>query len=238
MRNCFNNTIKSFRELIKLTQKDVTGLLKAISEYHSRFSDTKLPIVVYYPKYQIPDEHRRVPPKSQELLWESHVNLIKGSANYNVTNVNDTVDIIECTLGNSGSPIIYRELAQIAKRIGGEYSNIRNMFMLSSIPMDWHMYRYLDTLSNKGFRLIESYTAQIHTPLEFNNKVFGNEYVPFTPYTHLVLGDKVLIEPMVKRNDKKDFIELAKKDKWNWKSHDIVNNLIESQFKLSSKLQL
>ncbi len=129
--------------------------------------------------------------------------------------------------GSSMTPP-YKRLLDIVKDI----SVTKNILMISSNCIDYHLARYVD-----NFVLLESHTGEWKKPHILNKKVFGEEYVdvPFYPATHYCLGDKSMILPQIPIKGKEILKAMAKADNWNTKSMAYVKEQIIKTFNIDSK---
>lgn len=87
----------------------------------------------------------------------------------------------------------------------------RKVLMISHVPLDFHLYR----IFGKNFSILESYTGAIKVQKQFGKKVFNNDVVPFSKYTHLLYGDKYYLKSLIPIKVKKQITELATKEHWS-----------------------
>ena len=85
------------------------------------------------------------------------------------------------------------------------------------------------------YRLFETYTGKLKDYKDLGHKVFKVPYVPFNKYTHVLFGDSIHIKPMVVRNTKKAFLDLAFRDKWPILGDERIKSSI-TQFDPTTKL--
>lgn len=97
----------------------------------------------------------------------------------------------------------------------------RRYMLISHIAMDFHLFK-----EYKNMYLLESYTARIRTREELGEKVFKSPQVPFNTYTHLLFGDSTRIQPSVTAKKKREFLELADKDRWNYLDPEKIKRAI------------
>ena len=81
--------------------------------------------------------------------------------------------------------------------------------MVSHIPLDFHLFRYFHNL-----HLVESYTGNMKVYNQLGKKVFGNEDIPFNKYTHLLLGDKWYMQPIIDPKQRNILKDTAVREKW------------------------
>lgn len=108
----------------------------------------------------------------------------------------------------------YRKLFNISRMT----KTTQRIIMLSHVYSDFHI-----VSTRPDVKLLESYTGDTVPPGELGVKVFGTDIVPFYPETHLLLGDKHYVKPLMVRNDKKLVIQTAADEKWRYKSREAVS---------------
>jgi hypothetical protein len=207
-------------------RKDVAGriiageisddLVRIISRMQEVFpAETKNAIIFYatdYLRVLTPHFSRVTPPSKAEYLVACSTLL-------------DSLKTAKQTIGNTTIIYIkippikhyYRKLLAMAKVAGtNEYS-----IMLSHVYCDFHIINH-----RPDMKLLESYTGEILNPSDLGNKIFGTPDVPFFPETHLLLGDKHYVKPLMVRNDKKAVIQTAIDERWKYKSREFIRSSI------------
>ena len=91
--------------------------------------------------------------------------------------------------------------------------------MISHNPIDWH----IGYLGRKAI-MYRSYTgvAVEMTPRNLGPIVFDNPNVPFTPVTHVLLGDKSFLRGFLRGKDKESFLEAARREKFILRSENYI----------------
>lgn len=82
--------------------------------------------------------------------------------------------------------------------------------LVSHRPLDWHVARRLHAVS-----LVESYTGSVRHVVQFGERLFKSDTIPFYPTTHRLFGDGVDVRPFVSGKPRAQLIEHAKLKKWN-----------------------
>lgn len=95
--------------------------------------------------------------------------------------------------------------------LSGSIPNLPHVttMMVSHIPLDFHLFRYFSNL-----QLVESYTGNMKMYNQLGKKVFGTEDIPFNKYTHLLLGDKWYMQPIINAKQRNTLKEAAIREKW------------------------
>jgi hypothetical protein len=111
----------------------------------------------------------------------------------------------------------YTKLENVTQAI----TTCREMLMLSSYPIDWHVRSLF-----KNFVVINSFTGEVIPTFNFPEKVFGEAYkhIPFYPETHFWMGDKNLLNHKLKPAAKHKLEVLAEKENWLGKSMSFVSD--------------
>jgi len=111
-------------------------------------------------------------------------------------------------IGNSLRQPSYKGLAELCGKLTPSEVTIN---IISHNPIDWHI-GYL----GRKCLLYRSYTGTCieMTPKNLGPIVFDNPNVPFTPVTHVLLGDKSVIKGFLKGTDKDNFLKAASHEKF------------------------
>lgn len=104
--------------------------------------------------------------------------------------------------------------------------NTNTCLLVSHVPLDFHVTRWI-----KSINVLESYTGKIVDVKDLPSKVFKQLDVPFNEYTHVMLGDKDFLQPVLKRKEKQRLIDLATSENWIIRTANYIkNSLIEHNF--------
>lgn len=112
-----------------------------------------------------------------------------------------------------------RVARQLAWKVNA-FLGANKILMLSHMPLDFHIFQ-----QHPQSAIIESYTGKIlkYSPIVFGQKVFKLDNVPFTGYTHALLGDGITVSLIKDHKTKKKILELADKKAWKFASREGVN---------------
>lgn len=108
----------------------------------------------------------------------------------------------------------------------GSYSTIT---LISCMPIDWHANLFIPS-----FKVVSSYTGEVLKKSDFSTKVFSDSYatLPFYPPIHQLMGDKILLAPMLTPKEKKELVELAEKENWRHHSLDYVRGRVYDKYRI------
>lgn len=221
-----NNCSKEVSDetILHNVDEDLDQIVKSISKYYQSFTHPpeQTAVLLYFPDYSaLPELHRRTENKTNARIRKITEQFSSRTLTKNTKEKVIMFENLTCIIRKAGTSKLFphQEIYQyLTHTIGkGALSKIKTLFglrqlkvaMLSHCPLDFHLCRY-----TKNFTLIESYTGNTKTAIDFGSKLFDSEYVPFNTATHLLFGDKVHVVPIVKRNHKKMFLEYAKKQRW------------------------
>ncbi len=207
------------KKIINKTMFDLDRLLNALSAYLSLTKDNVYKyIYVYIPKYGIPKIHaRKQSPSNHRLFVDLVKKIYDTQKDFETISIGD-VDVFFVKTNEMKLPHLklYDLTRQLfyQKQIVNPINRINGL--ISHIPMDYHLRYYLPNI-----KIIESYTGNIRLPHELGEKIFSSskespiKYIPFNRYTHLLFGDKIMIQPFAKYKDKSELNLIGEKQRWN-----------------------
>lgn len=213
IRDCKNSgTDKS---AARMTLTDCTVLAQYIANYArlSRPAGLKeRPVVVFYLGHyeNIPPMYLREKfPTGTEERWRVRDEIEEILKQEGFATGFEDAEIVFTIVGLKGGwP--HKELARdLSTKI--EMLRYRKVLMISHVPSDFHLYRVF----SKGFNILESYTGAIKVPNQFGKKVFNNDVIPFTKYTHLLYGDKYYLKSLITAKQKRELREIATREHWS-----------------------
>ena len=220
-RNCYDKK-NSKVDVMRAMKKDVNQFVSYVQGYFQEQKDLieKPYVIVYLPEYKFKDNYLRPPTEERQKVLDL--------ANYFFKKVCTSPPTVKKIYGGTlylvklgSNTFPHKELYHLISHTGDtgvERVMQRRYLLVSHIPMDFHLQNYL---SNKLY-ILESYTGKIKNTSELGKKVFKEDSVPFNQYTHLLLGDNVLIKPLVYRKEKKQILDIAKKNHWNSKPLAVI----------------
>ena len=177
---------------------------------------------------------------NNKVLWEPAVRTTKSAAglqakealgkvldrvskapDQKVGNVRSVVAI-----GNHLKQPSYKGIIELASRYAPTGATIN---LISHNPIDWHV----ASTGRRGI-LYRSYTGVDldMTPSNLGPVVFDNPNIPFTPITHVLMGDKNVLRGLMRGRDKDVFLDLAKRDRYVYRTEDYI----VSHAKINTKL--
>lgn len=213
IRDCKNSG--SEEGIAKITLRDCTVLAQYIANYARLSKPAGLkehPVIVFYLGHyeNIPRIYLREKfPAGTEVRWGIRDEIEEILKNEGFAAGFEDAEIVFTVVGSKGGwP--HKELAKdLSSRI--EMLRYRKVLMISHVPLDFHLYR----LFSKGFNILESYTGAIKSPNQFGQKVFNNDVIPFTKYTHLLYGDKYYLKSLITTKQKRELREVATREHWS-----------------------
>lgn len=227
VRNCYDRK-KPDAKIVEDIRKDVNIFLQYIQSYFIEQKDmVEKPVVIcYLPVYNIPEQFARPDTQIKKDLYK-FANIVFGKqctnpASTRELNNNAILYTVKAGIGMLPHQTIGR-LITTKCDVGVLKPKDRRYLLISHCPIDLHLQ---NTLESRVF-LLESFTGMIKSVNDFGKKVFKDDYVPFNQYTHLLLGDKVTIKPLIHHKDKTTLLEAAKKDMWAKKPLSVVLNEIK-----------
>lgn len=208
--------------------KDVNLFLEYYDTYLSFILGTllrnkKAPVIVYFPDYRhvAKDIRREMTGRRLDLFVEYEKFRRRHSAEEGLAKETEFVKCFWASVGGSTYPHVdlSRKFREISSQPNSLYSSGSPVCLISAIPLDLHISNRIRSLS-----LLESYTAESYTPFDFRFKLDKEGRIPFYPVTHLVFGDNVLINPMLKNKLRRDVLEQAIKEKWISRGEEELRN--------------
>ena len=219
LRNCIG-MYDSVQETIDQVARDLDTLTKYISSYTgiNRMDPVDPKLIYYLPTYE------KIPPayllESEDKQRQA---LAKVYSKFTVM-VKDHSEIFEALkvyyvhVGKSKLP--HLDLIHRIPAIEPRY-RYKRICMLSSFPVDYHMYRFIPS-----FSIIRSHTADVMTKEQFGEKIFKYP-IPFNAYTHIVMGDKKMIKCPLSIKQKRQVLALAETKRWKYQpDHVILEQLV------------
>ena len=193
-----------------------------LSHVKSRLAgDRRSPVALYFPGYdRVPKEIEREHIGKRGLLMAQYKQFLSkhGTDDAAIKRM-ENVSLFTLRAGDATYP--HREVVRKFKDIGGQkgslYSSGDPVAVLTHVPLDLHMTHRL-----RGVKSLESYTGRLKDPEEFRFRLDKEGRVPFQAAVHLVLGDDVLIKPMVTPKIRKELLETASKERWASRSEEDV----------------
>lgn len=208
--------------------QDCTVLTQYINSYVEHGVKNLLkekPIVCFYlPHYErLPVAYLRPKlPKGTEERWQVRAEVEKLLRTQGWPLKYDSIDVLFTIAGVKGGwphKDVWNDLYQYQDGL-----RFRNTLMVSHVPLDFHLYRVV-----KGFTILESYTGALKNIKQLGKKVFSDEIIPFNKYTHLLLGDKWYMKPLLDTKTKRMLRERAAIEHWTLLSDKAI---LESLAKL------
>lgn len=230
----------TLREMVPKWEKDIhtfTRYLEAYLSYVYRDNPPTRPVsvVIFLPDYKrIPQGFLRVPTgnnlKQHQLYSEF---LRKYSHPPECIRQTPLVNVWLVPAGGGTYPHIelIRWLDRYVRDVPIQYDSTQKYCLISHIPFDLNI-----SFRRPKVSLLESYTAKLLLPKEFGLKIDKSGVIPFLPVTHVVFGDKVMIQPMVKPKMRSLLLDRAQKERWQVKSPAMITNSIISATNLPSTL--
>lgn len=222
IRNCYDKR-KTEMQIKSDISKDINTLLDYVKIYFSeqKSSVEKPSIIVYLPRYTLPDKFMRNTNTEKDMLVSRIAKDVFGKRCTQTINEMDfgtcKIYFIEAGIGQLPYKTIYKVITSRCNTGVIKLMN-RRYLLVSHCPLDFHLQ---NDLGNKLF-LLESYTGNIKSTQDFGKKVFKEDHMPFNQYTHLLLGDSVHVKPQVHRKDKQKIIQEASKNLWDKKPQAVV----------------
>ena len=222
IRNCYDKR-KTEVQIKADISKDINTLLDYVKIYFSeqKLSVEKPSIIVYLPRYTLPDKFMRNVNTEKDMLISRIAKDVFGKRCKQTIEEMDfgacKIFFIEAGIGQLPYKTIYKVISSRCNTGVIKLMN-RRYLLVSHCPLDFHLQ---NDLGNKLF-LLESYTGTLKSVQEFGKKVFKEDHVPFNQYTHLLLGDNVHVKPQVHRKDKQKILQEASKKLWDKKPLAVV----------------
>ena len=227
----------SNESIIKSTFIDLQTILENITLYlkivKEQNKNIKPMVIVYNPIYNIPEKNRKTTNNILEIrlheIYSKYSKTIK--EDITITKQND-IQIITASLGKKTYP--HLELLTLLEKYKEDSIDykFKNHLAVSHLPLDLHIYPRC-----KNFYILESYTGALRSSQVFGIKYFKDENIPFNTITHTVLGDTYQLKPMVTYKEKKIIKNIAKVNKWPYKTKDMISNDIEKILHISKREQ-
>lgn len=220
LRNNLDKNL-SDNEIIARTYKDIGILTYSIYHYLTNIQNISAPyIILYCPNYdKIPHLYRRKLSPSEERLEKLMVNIKKEISDKKNGDMEILFDmpIYSMIVGNN-SKYPHMHLYDIINKLNVNIKNIkkimtRRYMLISHTAMDFYLFKYL-----RNVKLLECFTGSIKVEKDLGYKVFKEQGIPFNDYTHLLFGDSTRIRPVVLRNKRREYIELAHRESWHLKT--------------------
>ena len=228
LRNNLNKD-RADSTVIQRTITDISAIITNIYHYlkNNHVGDSPY-IVLYIPNYKkLHPLFRRTLSGNEERinkLLSVMSNDIQDKRHFDKTMFFD-MPIYTCIAGNDLA-MPYRSLFDKITEINGITSTIkrvmtRKYMLISHVALDYYLFRCF-----RNVRLFECFTGLIKEEKELGKKVFKEEGIPFNIFTHVLFGDTTKVKPLVSRNKKQEFIELAHKQRWMLKEDTGIRSSI------------
>jgi hypothetical protein len=218
VRNCFEPTL-SDSEILDRVNNDLELLKSYIISYNESFIEPS-DILFYVPNYNGLSVHKRKISGHKariEQLTESLGKMLPNRPT-NIYNTNKTRIFVNTFNASFPQFNIYKFIMTNSRK--GSSSDV---LLISHCALDWHLYQLVFHTE-----VLESYMGEVINYKQFGEKIFKNKFIPFNKYTHLVFGDTLLVNPILKRKEKQLALEIAEKRKWHIRTEaeikvDLVN---------------
>ena len=214
VRNAYKNNI-SQHDVDKTVDVDVDSLIQFIGAYMSYQRTTPATVLFYLPDYSaIPKDLLREHTGNKAAVDNLYTKLKTKLP------VNSTKRMVELTedplvkkflLVTSGNTFPHKEIPRYLNEIygGKRITGSLGTLLLSHCVIDLHISAYVS-----GVELIESFSGNIIPSNLFGSKLTKEVEMPFLPVTHRLFGDDDHIIPLVKGRQKKNMIDIIRKDHW------------------------
>lgn len=215
MRNVYHKDL-TVDKLVSATIREYVDFMSEIMGTIGNNSSIKKMYVAMY----IGDHIATLPYRSRKketpkrIIFKKAVERIQKKRELFFRRVVDNVDFHGFTLST---------LRRVATQIAWQVSKLvgsTKLLMISHIPLDFHVLQ-----RHPNSAILESYTGRIikYSPMNLGRKVFKLDNVPFTTYTHAILGDNVSVSLIKDHNMKKKILTLASEHNWKMASRETVN---------------
>ena len=220
---------KSDTRIIQETLNDISALITNIYYYlkNNQVGDSPY-IILFIPDYRklIPLFRRKLSPNEErvESILKKLTNEIQDKKHGDKQMYFDMP--VYFILAGNDIAMPYRHVFDKINVINGEIKSIkrvmtRKYLLISNVALDYYLFRCF-----RNVKLFECFTGLIKEERELGKKVFKEDGIPFNLYTHVLFGDTTKVKPLVSRNVKAQFIELAHKQKWVLKDDTSIRSSI------------
>jgi hypothetical protein len=217
IRNCYDSNL-SDEEIISRVNNELELLKSYIISYNESFIESS-DILFYVPNYNGLSIHKRSIKGNKARIEQLTQSLGKMLPNRltNIYNTNKTRIFVDAFDASFPQFNIYKFIMNNTKK--GSSSDV---LLISHCALDWHLYQLIFHTE-----VLESFTGNIINYKQFGEKIFKNKFIPFNKYTHLVFGDSLLVNPILKRKEKQLALEVAETRKWHIRTEsEIKTDLI------------
>lgn len=215
--------------IIQETLNDISALITNIYYYlkNNQVGDSPY-IILFIPDYRklIPLFRRKLSPNEErvESILKKLTNEIQDKKHGDKQMYFDMP--VYFILAGNDIAMPYRHVFDKINVINGEIKSIkrvmtRKYLLISNVALDYYLFRCF-----RNVKLFECFTGLIKEERELGKKVFKEDGIPFNLYTHVLFGDTTKVKPLVSRNVKAQFIELAHKQKWVLKDDTSIRSSI------------
>lgn len=172
-------------------------------------------VVLYLADYsrKIPDELRRPLTESKQLLELTKSILQTHFVKQRTEQLVGKVKFIQLPIFTLFPP--YNMMTMELVRI----KNQHNVALITNHPLDYHLSPHCSNMI-----LINSFTGEIIKPVEFGNKVFKNDDIPFTESTHALFGDAVDFKSSISGSEKTKLVALIKEERWKLRTAEYIKD--------------
>lgn len=220
---------ESSKEMVIEVSKELQEFIKTIYQAYTQTKIEKPFLLLYCPAYEkvLPASVLRPATGQRLMLQEACASMVKEITGSGLNKNISIGDLSVRYLPITNQVSVSRTLIYLIRGL----RNRQQVLMVSHQPVDWHI---CDVVKNMV--LLESHTGKYKHPDQFGEKAFGVE-LPFLPSTHAVLGDKVLIKPVLTPKQKKELLELAESQQWDLRTSEFVSDSIRKKGWLEVKIE-
>lgn len=220
----------SIETLEQLFIKDLTLFLQYYDTYldHTKTSfmqGKKAAVIVYFPQYGRLDKDIRLEPSESRLeLFTGYNKFLKRfSGRDEMVREMEHLSCFWIRAGDATYPHkeLSRKLRDITAHPKSLYTSGDPISLISHIPLDFHLASRV-----RNLLVFESYTGKVRPWDEIRFRIDKDGFIPFNSTTHGVLGDRVLIKPLVSGKVKREILAKAKEDKWLSRTEEDIRHRI------------
>ena len=210
-RNIWRTGISN-EELSQACEQDTRQLLDCISAYASsisNFNSDKVVVCFYFPHYdRLSDTYKKDKFAISYVRYQEQLLLLKTSIINVISGVGLSCPKLDILICDAESPWAHQS---VLSDINGKYKNLKifNTLLISHIPLDFHL-----AYNFNSFAIFESFTGNLKHPAQIAKKVFLDSQIPFNAYTHILLGDNMILKSQLTRKQKSELMNAIKTEHW------------------------